>query len=287
VQLSERLSKSITLLYRYTYRHVVVDESTLKISPYLIPLFSQPDRVGEVSWSMIQDRRDDPIDTHKGIYNTLDISAAPRALGSEITFGRFLGRNSTYHPIGKKLVLARSTSFGIVHPLHNVTDPNTAIPLPEHFFSGGASSERGFPELQAGPRDTATGFPLGGTALLMNQTELRFPLLGDDIGGVLFHDMGNVYSSPSSISFRTDQHGLGDFDYMNHAVGFGIRYRTPIGPVRMDFAYSINPPRFYGFKGSFSDLLSAGPMPCMSQPYNCVAQSISHFQFFFSIGQTF
>ena len=287
VQLSDRLSKSITLLYRYTYRHVVVDQSTLKISPLLVPLFSQPDRVGEVSWSMIQDRRDDPIETRKGIYNTMDVSAAPRAFGSQITFGRFLGRNATYHPIGKKLVLARATSFGIVHPLHNVADPNTVIPLPEHFFSGGATSERGFPDLQAGPRDPITGFPLGGTALLMNQTELRFPLLGDNIGGVLYHDMGNVYTSPSSISFRTDQHGLTDFDYMNHAVGFGIRYRTPVGPVRLDLAYSINPPRFKGFKGSFSDLLSAGPEPCNTQPYNCVVQSISHFQFFFSIGQTF
>jgi outer membrane protein insertion porin family len=121
----------------------------------------------------------------------------------------------------------------------------------------------------------------------MNQTELRFPLFGEDIGGVLFHDMGNVYSSVSSISFRTDQHGLGDFDYMNHAVGFGIRYKTPIGPVRLDLAYSINPPRFFGFQGSFSDLLSAGLYPCMSEPSRCVAQSISHFQFFFSIGQTF
>jgi len=287
VQLSERLSKSITFLYRYTYRHVTVDQSTLKISPYLIPLFSQPDRVGEVSWSMIQDRRDDPIDTHKGIYNTMDIAAAPRAFGSEITFGRFLGRNATYHPIGKKLVLARATSFGIVRPLHNAGEANTVIPLPEHFFSGGATSERGFPDLQAGPRDPTTGFPLGGTALLMNQTELRFPLLGENMGGVLFHDMGNVYSSLSSISFRTDQHGLGDFDYMNHAVGFGIRYKTPIGPVRLDLAYSINPPSFIGFKGSFSDLLSAGQLPCMTQPYNCVPQSISHFQFFFSIGQTF
>jgi outer membrane protein insertion porin family len=287
VQLSDRLSKSITFLYRYTYRHVTVDQSTLKISPLLIPLFSQPDRVGEGSWSMIQDRRDDPIDTHKGIYNTLDLSLAPRALGSEISFGRFLGRNATYHPIGRKYVLARATSFGIVHPLHNVTDPNTVIPLPEHFFSGGATSERGFPDLQAGPRDLVTGFPLGGTALLMNQTEFRFPLLGDNVGGVLFHDMGNVYTSPSSISFRTDQHGISDFDYMNHAVGFGIRYRTPIGPVRLDLAYSINPPHFIGFAGSFSDLLNAGPKPCETQPYNCIPQSISHFQFFFSIGQTF
>jgi len=287
VQLSERLSKSITFLYRYTYRHVTVDQSTLKISPLLIPLFSQPDRVGELSWSMVQDRRDDPIDTHKGIYNTMNIAAAPRALGSQISFGRFLGRNATYHPIGKKYVLARATSFGIIHPLHNVADPLTAIPLPEHFFSGGATSERGFPDLQAGPRDPVTGFPLGGTALLMNQTELRFPLLGENIGGVLFHDMGNVYSKPSNISFRTDQHGRGDFDYMNHAVGFGIRYRTPIGPVRLDLAYSINPPRFIGFQGSLDDLLNAGQFPCQSEPTRCVPQSISHFQFFFSIGQTF
>jgi len=287
VQLSERLSKSITFLYRYTYRHVTVDQSTLKISPYLIPLFSQPDRVGEVAWSMVQDRRDDPIDSHKGIYNTLDIAAAPRAFGSQITFGRFLGRNATYHPIGKKYVLARATTFGIVHPLHNVADTLTAIPLAEHFFSGGATSERGFPDLQAGPRDPTTGFPLGGTALLMNQTELRFPLLGENISGVLFHDMGNVYSSPSNISFRASQHGLGDFDYMNQAVGFGVRYRTPIGPVRLDLAYSINPPRFIGFSGSFSDLLNAGQNPCQTEPTRCVAQSLSHFQFFFSIGQTF
>ncbi len=290
VQLSDRLSKSLTLLYRYTYRHVTVDQSTLKISPLLIPLFSQPDRVGELSWSLIQDRRDDPIETRKGIYNTLDVSIAPSALGSQISFGRFLGRNATYHPIGRKYVLARATSFGIIHPLQGVTNPLTAIPLPEHFFSGGATSERGFPDLQAGPRDTVTGFPLGGTALLMNQTEFRFPLLGDNIGGVLFHDMGNIYSSPSAISFRTDQHGLSDFNYMNHAVGFGIRYRTPIGPVRLDLAYSINPPRFFGYQGSFNDLLNAGVTPCSPPPGQvdrCVQQGISHFQFFFSIGQTF
>src|SRR6202042_1203600 len=137
VQLSQRLSKATTFLYRYTYRHVIVDQATLKIAPELIPLFSQPDRVGEGSWSMIQDRRDDPIETHKGIYTTIDISLAPRELGSAVPFGRFLGRNSTYHPITKKLVLARSPSFGIIHPLHYTDNSLTAIPLPEHFYSGG------------------------------------------------------------------------------------------------------------------------------------------------------
>ena len=74
-------------------------------------------------------------------------------------------------------------------------DPTDPIPIAERFFGGGNLSHRGFPENQAGPRDDSTGFPLGGSAEFFNNTELRFPLLGENVTGVLFHDMGNVYSS--------------------------------------------------------------------------------------------
>jgi outer membrane translocation and assembly module TamA len=74
---------------------------------------------------------------------------------------------------------------------------------------------------------------------------------------------------------------------MVHAVGFGLRYRTPIGPFRVDLGYSINPPSFFGFKGSQQDLINAGVNPCAHAPTKCLEQSVSHFQFFFSIGQTF
>ena len=80
-----------------------VDEATLKISPLLIPLFSQPVRLGMVSGNMIQDRRDDPVDPRKGIYNTVDIGIADRLFGSQKNFFRFLGRNATYHPINRRL----------------------------------------------------------------------------------------------------------------------------------------------------------------------------------------
>ncbi len=290
MQLTQRLSKATTLVYGYTYRRVSVDQGTLKIDPLLIPLLSQPVLLGLVSGNLIQDRRDDPLDPHRGIYNTLDIGLAEHFLGSERNFLRFLARNATYHPIGKKLVLARSTEFGDIYAFHFQGDVLDAIPLPERFFAGGANSNRGFPDFQAGPRDPSTGFPLGGTALFFNQTELRFPLIGDNVGGVLFHDAGNVYSSLGNLSFRVKQRDLGDFDYMVHAVGFGLRYRTPIGPVRVDLAYSINPPRFFGFKGSEQDLVNAGVNPCSPPPgvaSKCVEQSVNHFQFFFSIGQTF
>jgi outer membrane protein assembly complex protein YaeT len=289
-QLSQRVSRATTLFYRYTYRRVSIDQATLKITPFLIPLLSQPVRLGLISGGFIQDRRDDPVDPHKGIYNTLDLGLAEHAFGSQRDFLRFLARNSTYHPLGKKLVLARSTEFGDIYAFHYTGDLLDAIPLPERFFGGGGTSQRGFPENQAGPRDPVTGFPLGGTAVLFNQIELRFPLIGENIGGVLFHDAGNAYSSLGNLSFRVSQRNLQDFDYMVHAVGFGIRYRTPVGPIRVDLAYSINPPSFFGFKGTLQDLINAGVNPCAAAPgaaSQCVAQSVSHFQYFFSIGQTF
>ena len=289
IQVAQKYSKATTFFYRYSYRRVGV--SSLNISPLLAPLVASSARVGELSWSMIIDRRDDPVDPHKGIYTTLNLGIAERAVGSQVNFSSFLGRNATYHRLGKRLVLARNTTFGQLQPFSG-GNPLQDIPLAEHFFSGGGTSHRGFPENQAGPRDPTTGFPLGGTALLFNQTELRFPLIGDNIGGVLFHDMGNVYSSIGKVSFRVLQRSDSDFDYSVHAVGFGLRYRTPVGPVRIDLAWSINSPRFFGFKGTQSDLLNAGPLPCApGQPPppvgQCVIQRIGHLQYFFSIGQTF
>jgi outer membrane protein assembly complex protein YaeT len=276
VQLGQKLSKASTMLYRFTFRRVSVAD--LKISSVeLIPLFSQPARVGIFAVNYIQDRRDDPVDSHRGVYSTLDLGWAAKAFGSQTAFTRFLGHNATYHSFGMggRFVLARSLTFGWEQRLGGQAD----IPLPEKFFAGGAQSHRGFPENQAGPRDPETGFPLGGKALLMNQVELRFPLIGDNMRGVLFEDAGNVFSGLNTISLRVKQHSLQDFNYMVHVVGFGVRYRTPVGPVRLDLGYSINPPRFFGFKGTQQQLQDGTGQ--------LVNQRISHFQFHFSLGQAF
>ncbi len=279
-QLSQRLSKATTLMWRYTWRDVKVDPATLKINPELIPLVSQAARIAMVSGNLIQDRRDDPLNAHRGYYNSVDLGLVDHTLGGNKNFLRLLGRNSFYKKLTGNWVLASNTQFGVIRPFQtggvNAFD---YVPLPEHFFGGGTNSQRGFPDNQAGPRDLTTGFPLGGDALLFHQTEVRFPLIGDNISGVFFHDMGNIYTDVGSISFRVHQNGLSDFNYMVHAAGFGIRYRTPLGPIRLDLAYSINPPMFNGLKGSFQDLLAGTATPAV--------QSVSHFQFFFSIGQAF
>jgi outer membrane protein assembly complex protein YaeT len=272
-QLAQRLSRANSVQYRLTFRRVRLTD--IVVTPELIPLYSQPDQVGIFSTTFIQDRRDDPINTHRGMYNTIDAGIALKQLGSEVEFTRLLMRNSTYHPIGRDIVIARTTQFGWIQRLGG----ESQIPLAERFFSGGASSNRAFPDNQAGPRDLETGFPIGGDALLMNSTELRFPLFGDDVGGVLFHDMGNVYSDVRNVSFRLDQRNNQDFDYNVQSIGFGIRYHTPIGPIRVDFSLSPNSPRFFGFQGTYTQLL-AGTGTLTNQRINV-------FQFHFSLGQTF
>jgi outer membrane protein insertion porin family len=116
----------------------------------------------------------------------------------------------------------------------------SAVPQSERFFSGGADSLRGFPINGAGPQRpvsvcsnpndpstcTLISVPVGGDMLAIFNSELRFPIpLKKDLGGVLFYDGGNVYKN---INLRQ----FGD-DY-THTIGFGFRYKTPVGPIRFD-----------------------------------------------------
>jgi outer membrane protein assembly complex protein YaeT len=301
VQLSQRFSKSLTGFLRVAYRRVSVGNVVIPV--LLVPQLLQPVRLGIVSANFAQDRRDNAADPHRGIYNTADIGIAAKFLGSQRSFGRVLLRNATYYQLTKSLVFARQTGFGVIVPFAapaGLTEEES-VPLPERFFGGGADSLRAFPYNQAGPRDIGaplvpggpssapTGFPLGGNALFFNNLELRFPLIGENIQGVFFHDMGNVFSKLSNMSFRSSQRDLTDFDYTVHAFGFGVRYKTLVGPIRGDLAYSVNPPSFNGFNGTPEQLLQCNPnMPNPSLPYCTPSrQSVGHIQFFFSIGQTF
>ena len=273
IQLGQRLSRAYTLQYRAVFRDVTL--SNLKIDRLLVPLLSQPERLGLGEFSIIQDKRDDPADAHRGIYSTADISYAPSFLGSQTSFVRGLFRNSTYQLFHGNLVFARSTQVGFISRLGG----GSSIPLAERLYSGGSTSLRSFPDFQAGPRDSQTGFVLGGNASFVNSLELRFPLYGDNVGGVLFEDAGNVYSSLSDISFRFRQRNLQDFNYMVQSAGIGIRYQTPIGPVRLDFSFSPNAPRFFGLKGTLDDLVNNTAISTV--------QKINAFQFHFSLGQAF
>jgi outer membrane protein assembly factor BamA len=186
----------------------------------------------------------------------------------------------------------------------------TIIPLPERFFAGGGTSLRGFALNQAGPRDVCTGFPVGGQAMLILNQEFRFPMrlpfLGTSLGGAIFYDGGNVYSRLNRISFHSMLPGptfvlqnpalpagptnvpvcatncTNELNYFAHTIGLGVRYRTPVGPIRIDFGYQLNRPSF------------VIPIPCPSSATNCQVGSLGQqstrlpgFQIFFNLGSSF
>jgi len=282
-EIRQTVNRSTTLLYRFTYRRVSIPEGSLVIDPNLVPLFSQPVRVSLPSFTFIRDTRDDPINSHKGAFTSIDLGAAAGIFGSQASFGRLVAQNSTYYRFHhKRWVFARSTRVGTEEKF----GATTFIPLPERFLSGGSNSLRGFGLNQAGPRDLTTGFQLGGEALFVNNLELRTPPLpapwaGNNLSAVVFHDMGNVFDSPQDAVhslFRYSQPNRDSclvpaakncsFNYVSHAVGSGIRYLTPIGPLGVDVGYNLNPPLFPIAQQNRTD-------------------SLAHFNFFFTIGQTF
>ncbi|MGA8025933.1 MAG: POTRA domain-containing protein [Bryobacteraceae bacterium] len=311
VETSQRVNRASTLLLRFAYRR---DKPNTYLPALNTPAFTQAVRIGILSASYIQDHRDNPADAHSGFWNTVDTGIAGNFFGSQRNYYRFLARNATYTSIGRNLVFARQTQIGGIIPFNVPAGLNTydTIPLPDRFFGGGGVSMRGFGDNQAGPRDigtatelpggptvspstglplTPTGFPIGGNGLFFNTFELRFPLLGPNISGVVFHDMGNIYTNFSDISLRYHQNDNNqDFNYAVQAPGFGIRYKTPLGPVRVDFSYALNPTRYEGF--SRTETIQTLLM-CMTNQIgvtpSCSAspQQLSHFQFFFSIGQAF
>jgi len=309
VELRQNVSRATTLLYRMIYRRV--STSNLVINPAQVALFSQPVRVGMPDFSYIRDTRDNPIDSRKGSFNSFDFGVASQAFGSEPNFVRVVAQNSTYYQFHKRRwVFARSTRIGIEEPFGdtssaialpgpNAPAPSSFIPLPERFLTGGATSHRGFGINQAGPRDLSTGQPLGGEALFINNLELRtppllLPFVGRNLSAVFFHDMGNVWATPSDMinsiykfsqpqrsTCLVPQLATCNFNYTSQAVGGGIRYRTPLGPVSFDLGYNLNPP---AFPASAPIQPNPPPAPPTIAPFS---QVLRHFNFFFNIGQTF
>lgn len=301
-----------TLLYQFSYRRVKVDPNSVQVAPNEIPLVSEPVRVGGPGFTWIRDtRRPTALDATSGTYTSVEDFVTDNVFESEANFNRLDMTNSSYYKMPwHHIVLARNTRFGFERAFGE--DKYEYIPLPERLYAGGAQSLRAYSINSAGPRDSLTGFPIGGAGVFVNSTELRFPnptlpYFGNTLGFVLFHDMGNVFNNASDIwpsflrtrqphsgtckdlniedqeavsrSSSTNTTGTCDFNYFTHDMGLGLRYHTPIGPLRLDFSFTPNPP-IYPVIITYGTNSDGGPI----QPY--VGQA-GHFNFFFSIGQAF
>jgi outer membrane protein assembly complex protein YaeT len=309
------LSKANTFVYEYNFRRVKVAASSLQVFPDEIPLLSTAARVAGPGVTWIRDTRDSALDAHRGTYTSFQEFLSGKVFGAEAEFNRIDLSNSSFYSFNKgRFVLARNTRYGQVRAFG--APENESIPLPERLYAGGPTSLRGFSVNAAGPRDPETGFPIGGAGALINSTELRLPpptlpWFGNTVSFVLFHDMGNVFTNasdawiaaarihqpdrdackvlndptdpksadplPDGPTTSTGMQGKCDFNYFSHTPGVGLRYHTPVGPIRLDFSYNLNAP-IYPVNINYSISIPS------SAPHVGEAQ---RFNFFFSLGQTF
>ncbi|PYU08358.1 MAG: hypothetical protein DMG34_02035 [Acidobacteria bacterium] len=239
-QLEKPLNKDKTrrIQLRYRFRRTILSDLLI---PGLVLPQDQRVRLSTLSATWIRDTRDKPLDASRGFYQTLDLGITPKALGSSANFARFLGQSSYYKPFGatvwaNRITLGLAKAFG-----------NSDVPTSEGFFSGGETTLRGFPINGAGPQRTVPAcsnpadpstcvnleVPIGGRQLFILNSELRFPLgIKEGLGAAVFYDGGNVYRAINISRFIQD--------YTN-TIGMGLRYKTPVGPIRFDIGRNLNP----------------------------------------------
>ncbi len=172
-----------------------------------------------------RDSRDDLLNPTRGSLVHGSLGYASQAFGSEVDFLVMTAGVRTYMPLIEDVVIAARLLAGTMTPTENTDD----IPVFKRFFSGGADSVRGYPYQDLGPKDSNDN-PLGGRSLIEGSLEVRFPIW-KELGGVAFLDFGNVYAS--SFSWSPGK--------LRYSSGAGLRYATPVGPIRFDFGYQLNP----------------------------------------------
>jgi outer membrane protein assembly factor BamA len=243
-QLEKPLNKDKTRRIQVSYSYSWTVVSNLLIPGLVLPQDERV-RLSALSTTWIRDTRDKPLDPSKGFYQTLNFQIAPKAIGSNFNLARFLGQASYYQPLGST-VWANRVMLGLVDGF-----AGSIVPTSELFFSGGETTLRGFPIDGAGPQRIVPAcvnpsvpstcvnltVPVGGRQLFIFNSEYRFPLginlpiIGNRLRGAVFYDGGNVYSTIGVSHF---------IENFSNTVGVGLRYPTPVGPVRFDFAHNLD-----------------------------------------------
>ena len=256
-ELTRKITKHDEVGLTFAPRHVKITNDGIK--PEFL-LGSTDYLVNTIGLTNTLDMRESPYVTPRGFLINNAVELASNAFGSDIEFIRAIMRVGYYLPFGPKVLtpgvvedqpgtplqrwfqqslIAFGARAGIIHSL-TVSGPAeaTAIPIDERFFNGGADSVRSFGERELGPHDNH-GHPVGGEFFTVFNVEYTFPILGE-LQGAIFTDAGNLLPTSEDI-------GLND---MRYAIGAGLRYKLPVGPIRLDYGVNPDPRQFEDF-GAF------------------------------------
>ena len=216
IDVSKHVLPHLELTAFVEQQSVTITEATID------PLLLGPTdyRYASIGLAQTTDFRDDPLNTTRGWVFTSSVEAA--AVDGAQSFSRSTARFSWYQPIGKRCLLAFGARAGYIVPVVE------SIPIDVRFFNGGSTTVRSFPERELGPKDE-DGNPVGGEFYSVLNAEFNFPVYGA-LQGAAFVDAGNLKGR--------GELGVSD---MRYAVGLGLRYKLPVGPLRLD--YGFNPSR--------------------------------------------
>jgi len=177
-----------------------------------------------VSGSYIWERRDDPFNPTEGFFFSSVLEWAFPYFGTESDFWKTFNKFQIFASLVPDVTIGTTVRLGLA---------KGRVPIHERFFAGGSNSFRGVPFDNLGPKDPESGKPVGGKALLLFNFELAFPIIPafQNLYGTLFFDKGNVFERRKQISLA----GL------RNALGFGLKYKTPLGPVRLELGWNLDP----------------------------------------------
>jgi outer membrane protein assembly complex protein YaeT len=169
---------------------------------------------------------DNLLNARRGYQLMFHAEQAGRFLPGTFSYRLMTADARHYLPVGRTLVWANRAQLGNIDPPGG---DQRLVPFSKKYFLGGATSIRGWGRYEVGPL-SESGLPIGGNSMLAFTSELRAPLVGN-LGGVLFLDGGNVWAGSWGIRFND----------LRYAVGPGLRYQTPIGPIRFDVGFQLRP----------------------------------------------
>jgi len=209
-------------LLRYTFQNVNLSDS--RVSPDELGGEDTRHNLSTFSAIYINDTRDNYLDAEKGFFTSTNLSLTTNLLGDYDYFSLYT-QGSYFKRLNPALLMASNIRFGFAHPFGN----DDSLPISERFFAGGASSLRGFDTDYAGPLDPNTTKPVGGNAIIVGNLEFRVPVYRIiHLAG--FYDFGNVFRSLSDIGNSK----------ISNTVGLGLRIKTPVGPLRLDYGVNLN-----------------------------------------------
>jgi outer membrane protein insertion porin family len=179
--------------------------------------------------SITHNNTDYRMDPSTGMINSFSVEYA--GLGGDNKYARFIMDNTYFYPLYKRLIASTKLTLGYIR------DVGKPVPIDEKFYLGGIYSLRGYrsrtvsPTSPANPAINEPYIELGGNKEIIGNVEVTFPLLAEvGLKAVVFFDYGNSFNDRSAV-----------FDTMLMSYGYGVRWASPIGPLRLEYGIPINP----------------------------------------------